>query len=486
MKRRYGLPVGVLLLLGAAWPARADAHGYFITPDVPIPPWLFAVAAAVIVFFSFIAISALWSEPRFADRRWRPIGGNPGKIAFGFALDAACGVLGVFILGLVIYAGLAGEPARDENFATVFVFIIFWIGLAVASAFFGDLFRPFNPWRAIGRAAGATVGRYVNAPLGPDDANEPPIPYPAWLGRLPAALGLFGFAYLELASGRTPRDVALATLVYSLFTLGAMALFGVERWCERGEAFSTYFGFFSRIAPLEVRQGRLGLRRPLSALTDVSALPGTALVVATIIGAVTFDGARGTEAWRPLGDRVVDLFDGPFSAVAAARLTNAIGIALAIGWVFVFYRIGILGASGLGGGARARRMAQRFAPTLVPIALAYTLAHYMQYLVIPGQGIVAAVSDPLASGANLFGTADWEPNAFISPNAFWYAEVAVIVIGHVAATVLSHDVALADFGKGSAAAWSQRWMVVVMAGFSVLALWLLADASEISFGSPFS
>jgi len=115
------------------------------------------------------------------------------------------------------------------------------------------VFRPFNPWRAIGRAAGETFGRYLNPPLQEGTSAKPLFEYPEWLGRFPAALGLFGFAYLELGSHRTPRDVALAALVYSLLTLTAMTFFGVERWCEHGEAFSTYFNFFSRPSPFEAR-----------------------------------------------------------------------------------------------------------------------------------------------------------------------------------------------------------------------------------------
>ncbi len=44
-----------------------------------------------------------------------------------------------------------------------------------------------------------------------------------------------------------------------------MALFGVERWCERGETFSVYFNMLSRISPLEVRDGKLGTRPWFSA-----------------------------------------------------------------------------------------------------------------------------------------------------------------------------------------------------------------------------
>ena len=39
-----------------------------------------------------------------------------------------------------------------------------------------------------------------------------------------------------------------------------MALYGVETWIERGEAFSVYFNLFSRISPLERRDRVIGLQ----------------------------------------------------------------------------------------------------------------------------------------------------------------------------------------------------------------------------------
>ena len=63
--------------------------------------------------------------------------------------------------------------------------------------------------------------------------------------------------------GLTPNTVAIATLVYLAYTFVAMMLFGSERWLERGEAFSVYFGMFASLAPLEVRDGRLGAGDPL-------------------------------------------------------------------------------------------------------------------------------------------------------------------------------------------------------------------------------
>ena len=63
------------------------------------------------------------------------------------------GALGVAVLAVTIVAGFAGPPDPLSNFAPVFLLIIVWVGMAFASVLFGDVFRAFNPWRAIGRVA---------------------------------------------------------------------------------------------------------------------------------------------------------------------------------------------------------------------------------------------------------------------------------------------------------------------------------------------
>ena len=102
-----------------------------------------------------------------------------------------------------------------------------------------------------------------------------PFAYPAWLGRWPAVATILGFAWIELAwvNGQDPSSLALATVVYSAITLIAIACFGTETWMRYGEGFSVYFNLFSRISPVTVRDGMLGLRRPLSALTRLDPVP---------------------------------------------------------------------------------------------------------------------------------------------------------------------------------------------------------------------
>ncbi len=145
-----------------------------------------------------------------------------------------------------------------DNFAPTFILIIFWVGLVVLSLLFGDVFRAFSPWRAIGRATGALLGRRAPAPH----------PYPARLGRWPAALVLLVFAWIELV-GRwdsVPRTLASAALGYTVITLAAQAIWGTETWSRRGEGFAVYFNLFSRISVFETRDGVVGVRPPLGGL----------------------------------------------------------------------------------------------------------------------------------------------------------------------------------------------------------------------------
>jgi hypothetical protein len=98
---------------------------------------------------------------------------------------------------------------------------------------------------------------------------------------------------------------------------------------------------------------------------------------------------------------------------------------------------------------------------------------------LEGQSLGYLASDPLGEGTNYFGTATWTVDySFIGAEAFWYLQVAFVVLGHVAGLILAHDRALALFSDAKAAVRSQYWLLGVMVGFTLLALWLLSGARE--------
>jgi hypothetical protein len=452
------------------------AHGITVRSDLPIPEWLFGWAAAMVLVVSFVALAALWPDPRLQKPSWRPLPGGVGRVLASRPVEIVCGAIGVFLLGLTIYAGLEGSQSTTSNFAPIFIYVIFWLALVPLSVLFGDVFRAFNPWRAIGRAV-AWVARMVSR-------NELPAPleYPAWLGRWPAAAGIFCFAIIELVAsdGDKPESLAVATLIYSALTFIAMALYGVERWSDRGEAFSVYFNLFSRMSPIETRDGEVGLRKPLSGLPQLESLPGTVALVAAMIGAVSFDGFSSKRPWNSISPDIAQFFqDRGLSPEHALELTFLLGLIGGVLFVAGFYWLGVLGARSVGGGFSARRLAHEFAHSMVPIALAYVAAHYFTLLLFQGQALAYLVSDPLGKGSDIFGTADTQIDyTLIGADATWYWQVAFVVGGHVAALTLAHDRALALYDDAKLAVRSQYWMLAVMVGFTSLALWLLSSANS--------
>jgi hypothetical protein len=308
-----------------------------------------------------------------------------------------------------------------------------------------------------------------------------PLAYPERLGHWPAVAGVFAFAVLELvrSGGDQPDTVAIATLIYSAITFVAMALYGVEAWSARGEAFSVYFNLFSRISVFETRDRVLGVRPPLAGLAHLQAGPGTAALLAVMIGTVTFDGAGEAPIWTGISPDMTRFFaDLGLSPQPAFELTFLIGLTVAVLLVAGLYRLGILGARSVGGGFSAERLSRAFVHSLVPIALAYVMAHYLTYLLFRGQAIVFLASDPLGDGSDLFGTASTQIDyGVIGSTATWYWQVAFVVAGHAAGLTLAHDRALALYDDAKLAVRSQYWMLAVMVAFTSLALWLLSQAN---------
>ena len=464
--RRF-VPLAVAAALLAA-PAPASAHGLVQRSNLPIPEWLFGWAASIVLILSFVALAALWPAPRMEDRPpWRPLPFGLGRALGSRVVEVLCGLIGVGLLVVVVLAGYLGSGTALDNFAPTFILITFWVGLVFASVLLGDVFRAFSPWRALGRVLPSKGLR----------------PYPEKLGRWPAAVGLLLFTWIELASGwgEEPGTLVTAALGYTIVTLAAQVVFGVETWTRRGETFAVYFNLFARMSPVETRDRVVGLRPPLTGLPRLDDVPGTVPLLAVMIGTVTFDGLTQGSAWR---DLAVELTDGVATLgvpiADAPTVVDTLGLVLCVVIVGLFYRAGIAGARSVGGDIGEERLRAAFVHSLVPIAMVYVAAHYLTFLLFEGQAIQYLASDPFGRGWDLFGTAQSAIDySLLSQNGAWYAQVAFVIAGHVAALILAHDRALVLYGgNAKLAVRSQYWMLAVMVGFTTLALWLLAQAGS--------
>jgi hypothetical protein len=458
------------------------AHALVARSDLPIPAWLFAWGASIVLIVSFFALSVAWRTPRFERERWQPLEGAFWRGLSSLPMQVLCGAIGLFLLGVAVYAGLRGTEAPDRNFAPTFLFVTAWLGFPLFSVVLGDVFRPFNPWRAVGRVAGTCF----KAIAGQRPAH---LSYPKALGRWPAAVGLLAFVWLEVvygsgggvAVGLSPHAAAIAALLYSGYTLAMMAVFGVEQWCRTGEVFSVSFGMFSQLGAFEAREGRLGRRPPLTASTRWANLPGSAAVVIASIATTSFDGAQ-EGAFRGVITQLFDwLADAGLGLTASLRLSATVFMLLTFAGVGLVYLIGVRGMATVRGAPPLAKLRSGFAHTLIPIAFAYLVAHYFSLFVFQEQAqFTYLLSDPLGTATtDLFGTASGGIDfKLLSANAIWYVQVAALVIGHVIGLTLAHDRATAYWGDYRQAARSQYWMLAVMVTFTCFGLYLLSVANS--------
>jgi len=456
----------------AVLPDAALAHGLVGRQDLPIPRWLFAWAAAVVLVISFVALAVLWPRPRLEHVRERRVLRVPA------ALEALCGVLGIAGFAAVVYSGFAGTQTATANLAPTVIFVMFWVGLPFATAVLGDVFAAFNPWRAVARGAAWVAGRVAPGRL------PEPMPYPSWLGRWPAALGILAFAWVELVyvNRDDPSILAGLALAYAIVQLIGMSVYGIDTWTRRADAFAVYFGLFARLAPLHWRDRTLYRRPPLGGAPQLDVVPGTVAMLCVMIGTTSFDGFSqgalwtGTNGIAPtLQQRFLNL---GFSQETALQITFTLGLVFMVGVVAGVYRLGIAGMGSIGGEQQAD-LARRFVHSLIPIALAYVVAHYFSLLAYQGQAMASLASDPLGDGSDLFGTASATIDYnVISATGVWYVQVAALVLGHAAGLTLAHDRALVVYRRVLDATRSQYWMLAVMVGFTSLGLWLLSASAQ--------
>jgi hypothetical protein len=247
---------------------------------------------------------------------------------------------------------------------------------------------------------------------------------------------------------------------YAVVQLGLALRFGAS-WFAHGDGFEVYSTLIARLAPWGRRaDGRLALGNPLANATAMPAVPGLAAVVVVLLGSTAFDGLSRTGFWQT----------GP--GAADDTLSGTVGLAVMIALVAALY---VLGArlSGRLAGQREGGQPRRYAATVIPIALGYTVAHYFSLLMLDGQTTWILASNPFAlPGIDLFGTYDSTVDlAAVSSDVIALVQVGAVVLGHVVGVTLAHERALLSARRARAS--DQLPLVIVMVLFTVGGLGLL-------------
>lgn len=500
MRRAFILTLA-LFLISPLVPAAAFAHGFGQSYDLPLPLWLYLYGAGAAVLVSFVPVvlfaggkggeDAPYQYPRLNLLRIESL----RAVLAGRAMLLGLRLLSVGLFLLVVLTGLFGRQVSGSNFAPTFVWIIWWVGFGFFTAFLGSLWPIVNPWKVLFEWAEALVRR-----LGLGGGLEIRELHPVSWGVWPAVALYAVFVWVENVfwGSPTPVNIAVLALTYSVLTWGGMALYGKETWLREGEVFSVFFGLLARFAPTEARvtdsklcrecsgacggvekgcvncyecfakaapeDRKLNLRPPAVGLARPEPVPpGGVFFVILVLAGVAFDGLLETPLWADFRQ--------------ATSMPQTLGLFI-LPLVFLAAYLGFVKLSQRFGGGRGQLapLAAAYVYSLVPIAIAYQVAHYYTLLLVQGQGIIRHVSDPFGWGWNLFGTGSFTINpAVVGATFVWYSQVALIVAGHVIAVYLAHLVALRLFGDLERALRSQLPMLALMILYTVFSLWIISQ-----------
>jgi hypothetical protein len=439
--------------------------------------YLWATAAAIVLSFVVAGLFMRQTPNERAYPRLELLTYPLGRAIASAPIVSMVKLLGALLFVVVVAAGLLGNADPYRNIAPTLVWVIGWVGLAYVSAFVGDLWVLINPWRTLFAAAEwmwrrSGGGRELSFNIG----------YPERLGVWPAFALLLTFSWIELVypSPALPLHIGWLAVGYSLLTWTGMVIFGRELWLSHGEVFTVVFRVFARFAPTEARFQEPSTRelalRPFGAglLDSQPVSTSMSALVLLILATVLYDGVLSTPEWSDLENHLAAWIPNLGDAVPIAIRTAG----LIAAWILFFgaYLIVCRLMSTMSGQRSTWDIARRFATTLIPIAIAYHLAHYSSYLLVQGQYIIPLLSDPFGFGWNLFGTAGYRANIGVVGARFaWYTAVIAIVVGHVIAVFLAHARAMRLFDTHRVAFRSQVPLTALMVAYTFVSLSILAE-----------
>lgn len=421
------------------------AHGVGRVYESPIPAYLYALGAGLTVLLSFV-IRAL--VRRQAARRERRVAGERAARTISAVLKVA-GLVGLALT-------VAGAVLVDERGLTLAP-LLFWVGLVVGTTtlcvILGGAWEAADPW--------ATLEGYYRI----EDPDTAPAEPPWWLGPL-LVYALFWF---ELVSGVgfDPAGILGALLVYSVLAFSLRHRFG-PHW-GLVDPLAILFGFGSTTSPLALREDGV-YYRGLGGIDRPDPMPRALFAsVFVLLASTTLDNVTETVGWS--------------SFVTSTGLDASPGMLVESVALVVFallFLVPFMGAIAAGG-PRARgsstleTAARSFGWSLVPIGVAYVVAHNAPLLITGVPQVIERLSDPFGYGWNLLGTRDLWPPFAPSPQLVWYLEIALIVGGHVLGVLGAHRTASRIAGDHASAVRSQYALTVLMSVYTIATLWLLAQ-----------
>lgn len=332
---------------------------------------------------------------------------------------------------------------------TVFVWPVWLKGVGVVAILAGTPWRTISPWRTVYRGLSWLEGEAIQLR-----------PTPLWIGSWPALGGLLllvGVAENLTVLPRSPAGTVAVVAVYGIAMIAGAVVFG-EWWFAHADPLEVIYRLLAKVAPLSFEPEsdggyELWLRPPWTETADAISGPALAAVVVAAVYMVSFDGFAATPEFQTALSILRDTASvGP----VASLLIYGFGFVL---FLVIFWAVASL--TGRVGGIE--RPALAVAPTVIPIAAAYELAHNYPFVLANVGRLPATVE---LGAVDLLG--------WLSLPAFWASQVGLVVAGHLVAVVAAHRVMTGTTIDRRRALAAHAPLVVLMVGYTMLSLWIVS------------
>ena len=401
-------------------------HGIGSVCDLPIPFETVLNVSAWVIILTFVFLKISWKKSVLVQKEVIVEQRQPwlGKM------------FGVFILSLLILPGLIGNEEAKTSITPLIIWVFLWIGVPVLGLVFGDIYSKFNPLSII-----------------PSSEKKPST---VWF----AAALFLGLTWFELVWRKpgNPTHIGIVFILLMLITTSTRIIFG-----KASIEVDPLHLLHHLYAKLRFTLSKPIYKNMLENIANLSNFKGMEYFILLMIGTVTYDGLRGTTFWYNLfGSSTLDI---TFSTFAFFGINIVI-----IG----SYRFACWFALKVSGEKQdLNNISLLFGHTMLPIAFAYHVTHYLSLLLYESQTILYRLNDPYGIGWNLFGINDVSINYFLTPVALWGIQVFVTLAGHMLSVVLAHDLAIKLFGHQQSDK-TQYIFLLITVGLTLQALFVLS------------
>ena len=401
-------------------------HGIGSVGDLPIPFETVLNVSAWVIILTFVFLKISWKKSVLVQKEVIVEQRQPwlGKM------------FGVFILSLLILPGLIGNEEAKTSITPLIIWVFLWIGVPVLGLVFGDIYSKFNPLSII-----------------PSPEKKPST---VWF----AAALFLGLTWFELVWRKpgNPTHIGIVFILLMLITTGTRIIFS-----KASIEVDPLHLLHHLYAKLRFTLSKPIYKNMLENIANLSNFKGMEYFILLMIGTVTYDGLRGTTFWYNLfGSSTLDI---TFSTFAFFGINIII-----IG----SYRFACWFALKVSGEKQdLNNISLLFGHTMLPIAFAYHVTHYLSLLLYESQTILYRLNDPYGIGWNLFGIDDVSINYFLTPVALWGIQVFVTLAGHMLSVVLAHDLAIKLFGHQQSDK-TQYIFLLITVGLTLQALFVLS------------